>query len=97
MLYLQEVLKIDLKNEETFPAILNFSYRDIIRPRQLLNLINNINNYIYIFIFFLYFINRGEAMRKTQNFLPWKEILYLKDAEFCEKLNFNLEVLDKII
>lgn len=36
-------------------------------------------------------------MRKTQTFLPWKEILNLKDAEFCEKMNFNIEVIEKII
>lgn len=31
--YLKNHFKTDLKNEEAFPGILNYSYRQIIRPR----------------------------------------------------------------
>lgn len=41
---------------------------------------------------------RGEAMRnvkililKTGKIYPWKEVLYLSDLEFCNKINLSFE------
>ena len=40
--YLTKVHNVNLFTEETFPAILNYNYQDVIRPRQKTKKIQNL-------------------------------------------------------